>query len=114
MTTSEFKARILAALGAHFPNASIEIEEKRGIVISARAEIAAGELIQVYFNGITQKTSYALIRNNQRILGYDNRLSWHKHPADAPHTHQECAEPAPEAVIAEMREYCETRKAKEG
>jgi hypothetical protein len=104
MTAAEFKARLLDALQSHFPDAKIKVEEKRGVVISIRAEIAAGALIQAYFSGITSKTSYALIRGDQRILGYDNYRFWHKHPSDSPDKHQKCDEPSPESVIAEMHE----------
>lgn len=104
MTAAEFKARLLTALQSHFPDAKVKVEEKRGVVISIRAEIAAGELIQAYFSSITHKTSYALIRSGQRILGYDNYRFWHKHPSDSPDAHQKCDEPSPESVMAEIHD----------
>ena len=110
MTTAEFMACLLTALKSHFPDATLKVEEKRGVVISIRAEIAVGELIQAYFNGITHKTSYAFIRNGKRVLGYDNYRFWHKHPGDAPDSHQRCDEPSPEFVIAEMREWFVDRR----
>ena len=70
--------------------------------MSCRVGWDADVFIVVYFNALTQKTSYALIHGGQRITGYDNYKFWHYHPLGAVDQHIPCAEPTPEEVIVEF------------
>jgi len=44
--------------------------------------------IEAFFNEKTGKTSYAMIRDDQRIFGADNTNKWHWHPFDSPIIHE--------------------------
>jgi len=56
-------------------------------VAKARVEIKSNIFIEVFFNGQTQKCSFALIKNNKRIYGVDNTKGWHIHPFEDPKSH---------------------------
>ena len=58
----------------------------------------------VYFNALTGKTSYALVRQGQRVAGYDNYRFWHYHPPGEVDIHQPCDEPTPEEAIVSLIE----------
>jgi len=57
--------------------------------------------MEVYVNGITGKKSFALIKNEKRIWGYDNYRYWHHHPFKNPDTHIPCSEPSLEKIANE-------------
>ena len=61
-------------------------------------------LVEVYYNSLTDKKSFALIKENQRILGYDNYKYWHIHPRDDVTSHVPCQEPSIEKNFEEMKE----------
>jgi hypothetical protein len=48
--------------------------------VTLRANLLDGSFVDVFFNQVTEKTSFAWIRNGQRILGADNTKGWHWHP----------------------------------
>jgi hypothetical protein len=43
--------------------------------------------IDVYYSEITDKTSFAHIKDKKRILGADNAGGWHWHPRESPDSH---------------------------
>ncbi|MBI5965284.1 MAG: hypothetical protein HY863_17550 [Chloroflexi bacterium] len=43
--------------------------------------------VDVYYSEITDKTSFAHIKDGRRILGADNAGGWHWHPSNAPDSH---------------------------
>src|SRR6266446_8239104 len=49
--------------------------------------------------GFVHRTDFALIRNEQRIFGYDNLGGWHRHPAEDPRSHIPCDKPSVEQVF---------------
>lgn len=104
MTSEEFKSLLLAAAKIHFPQATLALQEKRSIIIEARIHIKEGLFVHIYFNALTGRKSYTLIHRSQRVLGYDNRRFWHRHPFGNPELHIRCKEPALEAAFKEMRE----------
>ncbi|HEX7593194.1 MAG TPA: hypothetical protein VF429_03410, partial [Anaerolineae bacterium] len=55
-------------------------------------------------SSMTEKKSYALVRESNRIFGYDNSRFWHRHPVDNPQAHIECAEPSPDQAFREIQE----------
>jgi len=101
-TLEQFRQSLLTALERHFPQAEVTLTESRGIVLSGRARLDAETLIAVYFNALTGKTSYALIRQDRRLAGYDNYKFWHYHPPEEIDRHEPCAEPTPEEAITEL------------
>ncbi|MBI4684800.1 MAG: hypothetical protein HY755_06335 [Nitrospirae bacterium] len=103
MKVEDFKDDLISALKHAFPDANIALIEKRGVILEARVQISDTIFIEVYFSSVTSKKSFALIKNNQRIFGYDNYQYWHIHPINDPTTHAKCEEPSVEKVFEEMR-----------
>ena len=72
--------------------------------LRARIQIDDKTLVDVYYSAVTGKTSYALVRADKRIFGYDNFQFWHVHPRANPDEHVVCHEPTPDQVLHEMKE----------
>ncbi len=102
MTLAQFRQALTAAFGRHVSAARMTIRENRGVFLTAQAEVAADVFISVYFNALTGKTSYALIRQGQHVAGLDNYRYWHRHSDSAPDQHVPCAAPTPDDAIAEL------------
>ena len=57
--------------------------------IKIRIYLTSNSFIDSFFNETTGHTSFALIKDNQRILGINNTgNSWHIHPFDNPAIHK--------------------------
>ncbi|MCH8317943.1 MAG: hypothetical protein IIA88_05510 [Bacteroidetes bacterium] len=104
MNISDFTDSLLAALRNDFPNAIITIKEKRGIIVEARIKLTEKVFLDVYFNSLTDKKSFALIHDDERIFGYDNYKYWHLHPFADSTKHIPCEEPGIKKVIQEIKE----------
>ena len=72
MDIEGFKDLLVSATKRNFPDSSIFLTEKRKITLEARVKISEVIFIEVYYNTLSGKKSFALIKNNQRIFGYDN------------------------------------------
>ncbi len=61
-------------------------------LLKVRVYLTEGELfIEAFYNCVTDKTSFALIRAGQRVYGADNaKMGWHKHPFDSVNRHISC------------------------
>ncbi len=104
MTLVQFRQALLTALSHHLPQARVIVTESRGISLVCKAELTAEVFISVYFNVLTDKTSYVLIQGNQRLIGRDNYRFWHRHPLGATDQHVPCLPPTPDEAIAELTE----------
>jgi hypothetical protein len=104
MRIEDFRKLIILAVKNNFPDASILLAEKRDITLDARIKITEKIFVEVYYNSLTDKKSFALIKENQRILGYDNYQYWHIHPRDNVTSHVPCQEPSIEKIFEEMKE----------
>ena len=102
MSVAEFRQAVTNCAEQFFPQAKIELEERRGVELRLRVHVDETTFINVYYSGLTDKKSYALISANQRIFGYDNSRFWHCHPSDNPQQHVACAEPSPEQVFRQI------------
>jgi hypothetical protein len=107
-TLGDFRHALTEALSRHLPQAEVTLTENRGVVLTVRVRLDADTFIAVYFNALTGKTSYALIRRTLRLAGYDNYRFWHYHPPGEINRHVLCAEPTPEEAIAELAEVSRT------
>jgi hypothetical protein len=79
-------------------------------VLKLRAHLGALAFIEVFFNEETGKTSFALIKNSQRIFGADNTRAWHLHPFDNPESHGPCEEMSFESFLVQVEENQEKWK----
>jgi hypothetical protein len=61
--------------------------------MSLRGHIQDGSFVDVFFNQVTGKTSFAWIQNGQRVLGADNTKNWHWHLLGDTQSHMPVAEP---------------------
>jgi len=102
MTLEEFRQALVAALERHFPQAEVMLAESRGVVLTGRATLDTDTFVAIYFSALTGKTSYALIRQERRWVGYDNYKFWHYHPLENADRHEPCSAPTPEEAIAEL------------
>lgn len=101
-TLSAFRQALREAVAEYAPEAKVMLEEKRGIILEGRVELGADSFIAVYFNALSSKTSYALIRHDRRLSGYDNYKFWHYHPPGEVSRHIACEEPTPKEAIAKL------------
>ncbi len=90
-----------------FPNAELEIHERRDTILEIRAKLEKEVFIEVYANFLTNKRSYSLIYKSDRIFGYDNYRFWHYHPVEDPKVHISCKEPSIHFVMQEIRKAIE-------
>jgi len=56
-------------------------------VLKLRVHLGASLFVDVFLNAETGKTSFALIKDGQRIFGVDNTRGWHLHPFANPERH---------------------------
>ena len=61
-------------------------------MLKLRAHVGTLAFIDVFFNAESGKTSFALIKEGQRIFGADNTRGWYLHPFGSPEGHHPCAE----------------------
>ena len=104
MRIEDFRKLIILAAKHNFPDANILLAEKRDITLEARIRITEKIIVEVYYNSLTDKKSLSLIKENQRIMGYDSYKYWHIHPRDNVTSHVPCQEPSIERIFEEMKE----------
>ena len=99
---------IVKTIKEEFPNAELEIHERRDTILEIRATLEKEIFIEVYANFSTNKRGYSLIYKGDRIFGYDNYRFWHYHPVTDPNTHISCEEPSVSFVIQQIRKAIES------
>ncbi|MFH1634162.1 MAG: hypothetical protein ABIG63_09145 [Chloroflexota bacterium] len=104
MTIDEFEIILREAVAHHLPEASFRVRKQRSIILRGTISINDETFIQVYFNALTEKTSYALIYKRERVMGYDNYRFWHCHPMGESQKHIPCEEPTIVEAIAKIAE----------
>lgn len=104
MKIEEFGSLLASIAKLKFPDANITITEKRKITLEARIKVSENIFIEAYYNTLSDKKSFALIKDGQRIFGYDNYKFWHVHPWNSVKTHVPCDEPTIEKVFEEIKE----------
>lgn len=76
-------------------------------ILKVRVYLAQGEMfVDVFYNAVTDKTSFALIKAGQRVYGADNaKMGWHKHPFDAAERHISCLPVTFAEFLADVEGY---------
>jgi hypothetical protein len=59
-------------------------------VLKLRVHLGASLFVDIFFNAETSKTSFALIKEGQRIFGATNTRGRHLHPFGSPESHCPC------------------------
>lgn len=73
-------------------------------VLKLRAHVGPVAFLDVFVNVETGKTSFALIKDQQRIFGADNTRGRHLHPFDSPESHHICEEMSLENFLTQIEQ----------
>lgn len=92
MDAFEFSRQTIAVCAKYGFIHEIEIQLLDEPVAKIKAIIGSDAFISIFYNAETHKYSFALIKENKRILGADNARSWHIHPFESPDSHLESSE----------------------
>ncbi len=104
MSIPSFKKELLSNQKKYFSQYRFTYIEKRTIIIEMRINISQDSFIEIYYNSMTDKKCYTLIKNRKRIFGYDNYKHWHFHPVENPDNHIPCKEPSIEEVFLKIKD----------
>ncbi len=82
-------------------------------ILRVRIYLASEEIeapfIDIFYNAVTNKTSFALISAGRRVYGADNaKMGWHKHPFDAADQHHACSPMTFAEFLADVERYFQT------
>lgn len=97
-----FEEQILKLKDKYFKNKIIEIIDRFDFYLKLKIIISDKIFISVRYNQKTERKDFALIKNNQRIIGFDNLGGWHKHPFKKSDSHIFCDEPSMEEILREF------------
>jgi len=93
-----------------FSNYRIEFLIKAPKSLKARIYLDENCFISLRYNARNNRIDVALIKNNQRIFGYDNLKTWHFHPYENPSEHLPCNPPSIGKMISDVKKYYEMDK----
>lgn len=82
----------------------VVVLNRRVNFLKARIAVEKGLFIDVYYNAMNGRLSFALILKGERVFGYDKVKTWHRHPFEDPSQHVPCAESTIEQIFAEVAE----------
>lgn len=99
--TKDFLAELQRQQKRFFSEARIVYLEESPFYIKARVILDEGFFIEVRFNSYNKKKSYALVRDGERIAGFDNLDGWHIHPFGGSTSHKRIPEPS----LADVFQY---------
>jgi hypothetical protein len=106
MTLDEFENQIIAACSGSPIVASVSMTGIGVTWLRLRAYLINGSFLEMFFNEVTGKTSFALIQGDERIFGADNTEGWHWHPFEAPNEHVPASEKIDfHAFLSRVEEY---------
>jgi len=87
MTLEAFEAEVSSACATSRIVVGISTVAAGVTWLHLRAHFADASFADAFCNEATGKTAFALIKDERRIFGADNKGGWHWHPFDAPETH---------------------------
>jgi hypothetical protein len=88
MTLDEFEKQVISACAASLAVIGVSIFGIGITWIRLRAYLVDGSVLDAFYNEVTRKTAFAVIKREQRIFGADNTGgNWHWHPFGAPESH---------------------------
>lgn len=104
MIFDKLKEELLLSLRSFFPEAKVDIKERRGVIMEIRAYLDEATFIEVYANAITGKRSLTLISKGERLSGYNNYKFWHYHPFNNTDDHIPCSEPTIGLILSSFKD----------
>jgi hypothetical protein len=99
-----FVIRLQTEARQHWKDVPVVVLNRRVNFLKARIVIEKRLFIDVYYNVMNGRLSFALILEGERVFGYDKVKTWHRHPVEDPSQHVPCAEPSLEQIFAEAAE----------
>ncbi len=87
----EFAASVANVCHNHAIVQSYAVNIQDNAITKIRVDVGRGLFVDVFYNAVTGKISYALIESRVRLFGTDNTTSWHVHPFEDPDSHQPSA-----------------------
>ena len=109
----QFLDNIDNSLKKIFSEYRIEFLLKTPKSLKARVYLDDNCFISLRYNARNNRIDVALIKNDQRIFGYDNLKQWHFHPYENPSAHIPCSPPSLEKMLSDTKKYHEMVKQKE-
>ncbi len=101
----EFATRVAGACQASPIVQSYSVSIQDNVLVKVRADLRPDLFVDVFYNAVTGKTSFALIRSSVRLYGVDNTTSWHVHPFEDPDSHQTCPPMEFEVFLQRVEEW---------
>lgn len=106
----DFLDKVEKSLEKNFPGYQIEFLIKTPKSLKARVHLKENYFIAIWHNVRNNRIDFALIKDNQRIFGYDNLKEWHYHPYKNPSEHIHCNPPSIDKIITDTKKYYEIDK----
>lgn len=103
ISLSALKVEFHELFRKQFPDAEFSFNERRSTILEIRVFFTPEIFMELYFNAITGKKSFALVASGTRIWGYDNYRYWHHHPIENPESHVPCNEPSLKKILDEVQ-----------
>jgi hypothetical protein len=110
--TDRFLNTLQKALDKDFEKYQIEYLLKTPKSLKARIHLSEEYFIAVRYNVRNGRIDVALIKNDQRIFGYDNLKEWHRHPYEEPSKHVPCRPPSIHTIISDTRKIYDMDRSK--
>lgn len=87
VSLDEFERNVISICSASPAVKNVAILKAGLVWLNIRAYITDGSFVDVFYNQLTGRTTYAQIREERRIFGADNKQGWHWHPRQDPASH---------------------------
>ena len=114
-TVEDFITEVESAVKGQFASYEIEILLQTEKSFKANIHLQKRVFIAVRYNARNERTDFALIKNEQRIFGYDNLKEWHYHPYSDPSEHVPCDQPSIDKIVSDIKEaYDWSRSGRKG
>lgn len=87
LNPNDFASLIVSICNKYDFIIDFQLKIEDNVIVKSRIFLIDDSFIEVYYNFENGKTSFALIKNNNRIFGTDNLGFWHIHPFESPEKH---------------------------
>ena len=101
----DFLDKVEKALKENLSEYRIEFLIKTTRSLKARVYLEKNYFIDIRHNSRNDRIDVALIKDNQRIFGYDNLKRWHYHPYKNPSEHIHCDPPSIDKIMSDTKKY---------
>ncbi len=112
LSVDAFLGEIATSLVKYFIKHKIEFVIRTPKSLKANIQLAKNLFIAVRYNARNDRIEFALIKDNQRIFGYDNLKEWHYHPYENPSDHIQCIKPSIDKIFSDIKKVYENAVSK--